>query len=63
MKLKCLVGLFVFVSLACPLSAETAIWTGAQDAFWTNANNWVQSDGVTPATALANSVLPTVVRS
>ena len=33
------------------LIADTAIWTGAQDAFWTNANNWVQSNGVTPATA------------
>ena len=51
MKLKCLVGLFVFLSLVCSLLAETAIWTGAQDAFWTNANNWVQSDGVTPVMA------------
>ena len=51
MKLKCLVGLFAFVATVFSVWAETAIWTGAQDAFWTNANNWVQSDGVTPATA------------
>ena len=52
MKSKCLLAwLFAFFSAAFSLRAETAIWTGAQDAFWTNANNWVQSDGVTPALA------------
>ena len=33
---------FCSFAAALPLSAAAATWTGAQDAFWTNAANWAE---------------------
>ncbi|MBR4654016.1 MAG: hypothetical protein IKO72_11715 [Kiritimatiellae bacterium] len=45
----------VFLALPgwCALNSDpqTLYWTGAQDSFWTNANNWVTAENVVPAMA------------
>lgn len=39
-KLLCVAGLLALASVG---GAETLHWTGSQDGFWTNANNWAEN--------------------